>query len=209
MRRRLLNLLTILSLLLCVAVAGLWVRGTLCFDEWWWTDVKATGYDQPTGTEEMSHFSFAHGDGVMAVQWGRSHRAGTARRGYDGRRGWDRRDSSKHPLDLHLLYHADHQFAGFGWTDRRHSRGSLTAPGVPADPDQGYVVERYRIAKAPLWFPLLLTAAVPASRGARFMTRLVRRRARDGCCPSCGYDLRATPGRCPECGREPAPLPSR
>ena len=26
------------------------------------------------------------------------------------------------------------------------------------------------------------------------------KRAADGVCPECGYDVRATPGQCPECG---------
>lgn len=45
-------------------------------------------------------------------------------------------------------------------------------------------------------------------RGVLVCARLARerpfsrakRRLRRGCCPRCGYDLRATPGRCPECG---------
>ena len=205
MKRRLLNFLTALSLLLGVAVAALWVRSIRYFDEWWWRDVKVTGGDEPVGTEEASHVAIASGDGVMAIQWGTRHSAGSARSGSEDQWRWERLEGSKYPPDLHLVYHADREFAGFGWTDRRHTRGSLTAPGVPADADQGYVVQRYRIAKIPLLLPLLLTAALPISRAARFTTRRARRRrARHGHCPACGYDLRATPGRCPECGHVPA-----
>ena len=38
----------------------------------------------------------------------------------------------------------------------------------------------------------------------RLTTTRRRRLRRRGLCPNCGYDLRASPGRCPECGKIPA-----
>jgi hypothetical protein len=52
----------------------------------------------------------------------------------------------------------------------------------------------------PLWFTTLLFAAPPAL-WARARRRR-RRSRRQGLCPHCGYDLRATPDRCPECGAQ-------
>ena len=44
---------------------------------------------------------------------------------------------------------------------------------------------------------------------AEIATRRGRMRlSRDGVCPACGYDLRATPDRCPECGERPPHLTS-
>jgi hypothetical protein len=55
-----------------------------------------------------------------------------------------------------------------------------------------------RYLVVPYWsvmFVLLLAPALVLLKGAR------RRGLRAaGCCPACGYDLRATPERCPECG---------
>jgi hypothetical protein len=50
----------------------------------------------------------------------------------------------------------------------------------------------------PDYMIVLLTAILPTI-GAVSAVRH-RRRSGRGCCPICGYDLRATPERCPECG---------
>jgi hypothetical protein len=47
-----------------------------------------------------------------------------------------------------------------------------------------------------------VASAGPLAYGVALLRR--RRRVRKGCCPTCGYDLRATPARCPECGAVPA-----
>lgn len=58
----------------------------------------------------------------------------------------------------------------------------------------------------PLWMPALLFAIWPAAVLARRRWWAIIERSRQGLCPTCAYDLRATVGRCPECGLEPRPL---
>ena len=65
--------------------------------------------------------------------------------------------------------------------------------GHPADPNS-----RVRVLLVPYWFLAAVAALPPVVRAARW--RRQRRRSKLGMCARCGYDLRATPGRCPECG---------
>ena len=51
---------------------------------------------------------------------------------------------------------------------------------------------------------VVIFAVWPSLAAARWL----RARHAEGCCPTCGYDLRATPGRCPECGTEPNVKPN-
>ena len=50
----------------------------------------------------------------------------------------------------------------------------------------------------PYWFWVAADAVLPSLWVIR--RRRARNRRAVGCCPACGYDLRATLDRCPECG---------
>ena len=93
-----------------------------------------------------------------------------------------------------------------GWASHRASRyGNGGWPNDTLLNRAGFAADAQRFSSgilygaiAPCWFLALLTAAPPGMWLLR--RRKARRRAPEGHCRSCGYDLRATPDQCPECG---------
>jgi hypothetical protein len=182
-RRRLLNLLTALSLLLCVAACVLWMRSYSARDQWAyrWRDVSADAdtfgacsLDSLGGQlwfgywwQDNSYLRRPH-EGLSAEAW----HVGSVQQSAPH---FPRPDAVR-PLVWRF---------GFGWTRQGTSR---------TDGGRGVIV--------PHWLLLMLLAA-PAALA------LARRRRRSACratavCMRCGYDLRATPDRCPECGTSAA-----
>jgi hypothetical protein len=62
-------------------------------------------------------------------------------------------------------------------------------------------VAPYWWVEFPVW-PLIVASAILPAWSARqhFLTRRARRRAANGLCPHCGYDMRGNRERCSECG---------
>ena len=177
-RRRLLNLLTALSALLCVAVCTLWVRSYWLTDQvcWWRGD-----HARCVGTAR----------GYVVVQLNAGVTPGR-RAGEVGLQYWRMRPHTapNGPVAYGYVEPGDRfvsrEWGGAGWHAVRNRNRVRSATGV-----------------APLWSIAAAAAVLPIAwtvRRLRFALGLRRRGKRLGLCPSCGYDLRATPGRCPECG---------
>jgi hypothetical protein len=179
---------TVLSLLLCLGMSGLWVRS------YWVADRYCNGAG-----------AFAVSTGGMLSVLGRpsSLPAGTpALSGTLSPRGYrslqptrlaPRRASASQPG-----YQSSFDFVGVSWF--------LTYGGKVG---RGYLTPFFQ-ATAPHWIGVALFGVLPGIFLLRRLPRWVRglrRRGLDaGCCGSCGYDLRATPSRCPECGMVPAAI---
>jgi hypothetical protein len=190
---RLLNLLTALSLLLCVAVVALWVRnwelaGPAGEPARWQgaLQLKAPNMraaDQPARVNDLVGYAIddLEGPGIVAER--------VQRVGSDG--------------TIALPYLPRMKVVG------------LTAAEIDAAIFEAYrrvhdYPDRFRVTVATGdWrvsyrLLVLVLAVLPAARlptaASAVSRRQQKRRLTAGLCARCGYDVRASPSRCPECG---------
>ena len=178
MSRRQLNLLTLLSLLLCVAVCVLWARsiGNMSFKKW----------VRPELTVQVSEI-----DGVLGIMVSRDSMLSPLVRVPDPLGFFQYRGPIPPGRDRTTLMQPSFNAWGFGAFSGMtlgRPKGNWRIGG-----------RRLLMVSTPYWLPALCAAVLPVVAARRFIRR--RRRTAAGCCPTCGYDLRATPGRCPECGQ--------
>jgi hypothetical protein len=176
-RRKLFNLATAISLVLCVATVVLWVRSYWRHDLVWCT-LYPSGYNS-FWSDNPPDYIFASLRGEMMV----------------GPEGATIASWRAHPrLDwiwvARTFPEGDHR----GYLNR-YQNPILARFGLGySNPANGYWYVVF-----PHWFIATITALLPTCWLIRRLA--ARRRTKAGRCPVCGYDLRATPERCPECGR--------
>ena len=189
-KRRLLTTTAILSLLLCVAAAALWVRSYWRPEHLVWRNVKTQQMASPPGwvwTWQSAELLWTHG-GLM-LHWQRGQKSSGLMPAGDGFRF----SVSNWPVYPRLpgppggpSSHFD--IAGFEWRHTRHVRSNGTADFSIST---GAVV--------PMWAIVLLSGTTCGlSTWRRMRDRLPNTSSR---CTTCGYCLTGnTSGVCPECG---------
>jgi hypothetical protein len=189
----------VLSLLLSLATAALWVRS------YWVADQYSNAAD-----------TFAISTKGMLCATGRAgpippemlpRHPAPAPRGYRSfapyRVGPRRAPPSKTGLE------SSFEFGGVSWY--RTLGGEVTRRTVNGMVARGYLAPFWQ-ATVPHWAGVALFGLLPGIALLSWLRQ--RRRSRKlhlamGCCKSCGYDLRATPDRCPECGAVPTTKETR
>jgi hypothetical protein len=181
-RRWLFNGLAAVSLVLCVASVGMWIRSHRHSDRIDWGGAWPKT-PVPFGTVQWSAISDS---GVFCIQHVYSAGAKTVIvRGYSRKIAFASGIAGSEDLS-----------DGFSWR-----RGTWTSPG--------FYVEAFRQVSVPWWFLCALsTMALMLAGEPVFGLRFAITRHSRGTCSVCGYDLRATPDRCPECGTVPTAVKS-
>ena len=186
MKRRLMQACSIVSLLLAIATAGLWVRSHFA--------VERLTFTTPTRAQRSEVFSVSQFFGEVSAyvdfDWfpadGRdafiAHERNTKRLAYA-----DESSSVQNPA-TRQRYQNNFGLGQFEW-ESYWERDFWEIPGV--------VSSRY-VVYVPHWFVVLGLLILPVVATTQRLRR--QRRVDAGHCTTCGYDLRATPKRCPECG---------
>jgi hypothetical protein len=177
---RLFTLVSVLSLLLCVATAALWARSQWRGDEVGWVSRGRS----PSRGEQLALEVFSEcGQIDLNYQW------------YEERL---------------ILSTTVHDWPAVGMTNRTPYRKTMAPfRGRYAHLTRfgfryGQIVRPDLVSRGlvvPHWFVLVVTAVFPSWWITLWRRRRFQRRP--GRCLACGYDLCATPQRCPECGAVP------
>jgi hypothetical protein len=176
-----LNALTALSLLLCLAAAGLWVRSYWAGDTIRWRSSPRAAY----GLQRVVQWELRSGRGGLRVT-----------REYD--------------LSKRRTYALLVSGRGEGWSLETRGRPAYPSErgfefGSRREDDADHAVHEV-VLTFPAWCIVLFAALLPWTWRERRRRHLAARRLARGQCPSCSYDLTGnTSGVCPECGN---PRPS-
>jgi hypothetical protein len=201
-RRRLLNGLAAFLLLLSAGVALLWVRSYFVADNIEFHRHSITPSNPPTTIDEFEDFSCDHAGLVFSwtkgtdILW--SDIADIEHEPIFNSLAKPYLRWQRHPASSY----ASGEISSFG----TNSNG-WTLPRI------GIMVRNDETHNGPMGMhdicvvvpcPVVILVLMSTAGAALWPWFVRRRRLRNGCCPVCGYDLRATPDRCPECGAVPA-----
>jgi hypothetical protein len=188
MTRRLFNLAVVLSVLLCLGVAVLWIRSHL-FQE---SLERRTAYSDAQLTEQR-WLRFDSQKGKLYLGHGYHQVVKLLAAEVTSPPHWRYR---RYPLSPVSASVGD----GPAWLDRLGiSRFVLSSKQL--DPTGAGMVDYTWGLRFDYWLLLVMALMVSGMVVlARHRETLAARRLRARLCPNCGYDLRESPDRCPECG---------
>lgn len=182
MLRRVMVVLSLLSLILCGITVVLWVRSYWVRDEFEWWRVPLSSEALVNGNEPDRLFKVRLTRGGVQLTWVREEPQ------------WfflDNRGSYRE---------RPHARVAKEWKIGLRGEASTEFDAGPVAPRYGRWIdgtgEDARKLLLPLWL-LTLATVIVAVACTKVRGRRIAQQA--GLCPRCGFDLRATPGRCPEC----------
>jgi hypothetical protein len=178
MKRRVLNLLTAGSLLLCAAIVVLWVG----------VRDRTVFYSHSLESGRAKRMVLVS-NGQIGWHWYRPELGMSAGPSV----GPTIADTSTDLSRVGRAVSSQYGTRAVNWWGFVFARGSSVSSGDIS------------VTAVPLWFAFACTAILPVVWLTRVQRNRRNRCLRLSLCTACGYDLRATPDRCPECGAAAGP----